>query len=114
MARWAEGLETDVPLSAALRSQMWTRARLGDGTPAAARDAGYGLGWFLTRRAGQPVTEHGGSWQGFQSYIGRFPDQKLTVYAFSNLAGSDPGLIARAVASLYAPILAVPSPSPAP
>jgi D-alanyl-D-alanine carboxypeptidase len=114
MARWAEGLETDVPLPAGLRSQMWTRARLVDGTPAAARDAGYGLGWFLTRRAGQAVMEHGGSWQGFQSYIGRFPDQQLTVYAFSNLAGSDPGLIARAVAALYAPILAVPSPSPAP
>jgi CubicO group peptidase (beta-lactamase class C family) len=110
MARWAEGLETDVPLPAALRSQMWTPARLPDGTPAAARDGGYGFGWFLTRRAGQPVTEHGGSWQGFQSYIGRFPDQKLTVFAFSNLAGSDPGIIARAVAALYAPVLAAPSP----
>jgi CubicO group peptidase (beta-lactamase class C family) len=113
MARWAEALETDVPLPAALRSQMWTRARLADGTPAAARDAGYGFGWFLTRRAGQPVTEHGGSWQGFQSYIGRFPDQKLTVYAFSNLAASDPGQVARAVAALYAPVLAEPSPPPA-
>ncbi|HET6897843.1 MAG TPA: serine hydrolase domain-containing protein, partial [Vicinamibacteria bacterium] len=114
MARWAEGLETDVPLPLVLRTQMWTRARLADGTPAAARDAGYGFGWFLTTRAGQPVTEHGGSWQGFQSYIGRFPDQKLTVYAFSNLAGSDPGIIARAVAALYAPVLASASPSPAP
>jgi D-alanyl-D-alanine carboxypeptidase len=114
MARWAEALETDVPLSAALRAQMWTPARLEGGTPASARDGGYGFGWFLTRRAGQPVTEHGGSWQGFQSYIGRFPDQKLTVYAFSNLAGSDPGRVARGVAALYAPILAVPSPSPAP
>ena len=110
MARWAEGLETDVPLPAALRAQMWTPARLADGTPAAARDGGYGFGWFLTRRAGQPVTEHGGSWQGFQSYIGRFPDQKLTVFAFSNLAGSDPGIIARAVAALYAPVLAGPPP----
>src|SRR5712691_2144732 len=113
MARWAEALETDVPLSAALRAQMWTPARLADGTTASARDGGYGFGWFLTRRAGQPVMEHGGSWQGFQSYIGRFPDQKLTVYAFSNLGGSDPGLIARAVAALYAPVLSVPSPSPA-
>jgi D-alanyl-D-alanine carboxypeptidase len=114
MARWAEALETDVPLSAGLRAQMWTPARLAGGASASARDGGYGFGWFLTRRAGQPVTEHGGSWQGFQSYIGRFPDQKLTVYAFSNLAGSDPGGVARGVAALYAPILAVPSPSPAP
>jgi CubicO group peptidase (beta-lactamase class C family) len=114
MARWAEALETDVPLSAALRAQTWTPARLAGGAPAKARDGGSGFGWFLTRRAGQPVTEHGGSWQGFQSYIGRFPDQKLTVYAFCNLAGSDPGALARGVAALYAPILAVPSPSPAP
>jgi CubicO group peptidase (beta-lactamase class C family) len=113
MARWAAALETDVPLSAALRAQMWTPARLADGTAARARDGGYGFGWFLTRRAGQPVIEHGGSWQGFQSYIGRFPDQKLTVYAFSNLGGSDPGTVARAVAAMYAPVLSVPSASPA-
>jgi CubicO group peptidase (beta-lactamase class C family) len=111
MARWAEALETDVPLAAALKARMWTPALLSSGRPAEARDAGYGLGWFLTRRAGQPVMEHGGSWQGFQSYIGRFPDQKLTVYAFANLAGSDPGVVARAVAALYAPVLVSPPPS---
>jgi CubicO group peptidase (beta-lactamase class C family) len=106
MARWAEGLETDVPLPQALRTAMWTPARLKTGEPATARDGGYGFGWFLTRRAGQAVTEHSGSWQGFQAYIGRFPDQALTVYAFANLAGSDPGLVARMVAGLYAPVLA--------
>jgi CubicO group peptidase (beta-lactamase class C family) len=114
MARWAEALETDKPLAASLRAQMWTPARLSSGLPADARDGGYGFGWFLGRRSGQPVTEHGGSWQGFQSYIGRFPDQKLTVFAFANLAGSDPSLVARAVAALYAPVLASPSPSPSP
>lgn len=106
MARWAEALETDVPLPRALRTAMWTPARLKTGEPAIARDGGYGFGWFLTRRAGQPVTEHAGSWQGFQAYIGRFPDQSLTVYAFANLAASDPGLVARLVAGLYAPVLA--------
>jgi CubicO group peptidase (beta-lactamase class C family) len=108
MARWAEALETDVPLPAVLREQMWTPARLASGTAADARGAGYGMGWFLTRRGEQPVMEHGGSWQGFRAYIGRFPDQKLTVYALANLAQADPGAIARAVAALYAPVLASP------
>lgn len=111
MARWAEALERDVPLPAKLRTRMWTPGRLGSGQTARARDGEYGLGWFLTRRAGQPVMEHGGSWQGFQAYIGRFPHQKLTVYAFANLAGSDPGVVARAVAALYAPALASTAPS---
>ena len=112
MARWAEALETDVPLSAALRERMWTPARLANGKAADTGEGGYGFGWVVRRRGGQPVMEHGGSWQGFQAYIGRFPEQKLTVYAFANLAGSDPGLVARAVAALYAPVLASPSPSP--
>jgi D-alanyl-D-alanine carboxypeptidase len=111
MARWAEALETDVPLSAAVRKRMWTPARLASGQTARAREGGYGFGWFLSRRGGQPVMEHGGSWQGFQAYIGRFPDQDLTVYAFANLAGSDAGLVARAVAALYAPVLASPASS---
>jgi CubicO group peptidase (beta-lactamase class C family) len=115
MARWAEALETDVPLSLALRERMWTAAKLGDGRSAPAGEgAGYGFGWFLTRRGGQPVMEHGGSWQGFKSYIGRFPAHKLTVYAFANLAEADPGIVARAVAALYAPALASAPPSPAP
>jgi CubicO group peptidase (beta-lactamase class C family) len=112
MARWAEALETDVPLAASLRAQMWTPARLGNGEVAAARDGAYGFGWFLGRRGGHPTMEHGGSWQGFQAYIGRFPDQALTVFAFANLGGSDPGAIARAAAALYAPELASASPRP--
>jgi CubicO group peptidase (beta-lactamase class C family) len=115
MARWAEALETNVPLPAALRERMWTAATLADGRAAPAGDgAGYGFGWFLTRRGGQPAMEHSGSWQGFKSYIGRFPAHQLTVYAFANLAEADPGIVVRAVAALYAPGLASPPPSPAP
>src|ERR1700730_11922461 len=28
---------------------------------------------------GHRIIEHGGSWQGFESYIARYPDEKLTV-----------------------------------
>jgi len=115
MARWAEALETNVPLPAALRERMWTAATLADGRTAPAGEGGaYGFGWFLTRRGGQPAMEHSGSWQGFKSYIGRFPAHKLTVYAFANLAEADPGIVVRAVAALYAPVLASPPPSPTP
>jgi D-alanyl-D-alanine carboxypeptidase len=107
-ARWALSLDTDMPLKDALRRQMWTPARLADSSVADARGASYGFGWFLGRHNGHERVDHGGSWQGFQSYIGRFPEQGLTVVALANLAGSDPTAIARRVAELYEPALARP------
>jgi CubicO group peptidase (beta-lactamase class C family) len=105
LAKWALALDTDVPLPARLREQMWTPARLADGRVAEARESGYGLGWFVKKVEGQPLLDHGGAWQGFQAYIGRFPEQRLSVVAFANLGGSDPGAIARAVAGHFRPAL---------
>jgi len=118
LAWWAIALDTDAPLEASLRRQMWTPARLADGSVADARGASYGFGWFLRRHNGHELVDHGGSWQGFQAYIGRFPEHGLTVAALANLAGSDPAAIARRVAELYEPALArgataVTSPTPA-
>jgi hypothetical protein len=44
----------------------------------------YGFGWGQPNQR-SPI-EHGGAWQGFASYIGRFVDDKLTVIVFDNLA----------------------------
>ena len=43
LAKWEALLYTDKILDGAARKQMWTRARLNDGTTAA-----YGLGWFYS------------------------------------------------------------------
>jgi len=41
------------------------------------------------------------SWQGFDNYIAKFPDDKLTVVVLTNLNPSNPGLIGRNVAAFY-------------
>ncbi|MGI8582920.1 MAG: serine hydrolase domain-containing protein [Chitinophagaceae bacterium] len=65
----------------------------------------YGFAWFLNPVNGHKAFQHSGSWQGYNTYIARFPDDKLTVIVLTNLNPSNPGLIAKDVASLYIPEL---------
>ena len=41
--------------------------------------------------AGQDIQRHGGSWQGFQTYIARYLGDDVTVIALANLAQASPG-----------------------
>jgi CubicO group peptidase (beta-lactamase class C family) len=84
---------------------MWTPVKLNDGTR-----HDYGFGWRLGEIRGHRIIEHGGGWQGFKSYIARYPGDKLTVVVFANLAQSNPAIIAHEVAALYNPELAPPAP----
>jgi hypothetical protein len=52
------------------------------------------------------MLEHGGAWQGFASYIVRYPDDGLTVVALCNRASASAGYIAKRIAGLYVPALA--------
>jgi CubicO group peptidase (beta-lactamase class C family) len=49
---------------------------------------GYGYGWAIDRKFGQPRYEHGGGIPGFVTIIERFPVEKLLVVALSNLETS--------------------------
>lgn len=49
---------------------------------------GYGYGWAINRKFGQPRYEHGGGIPGFVTIIERFPTEKLLVVALSNLESS--------------------------
>src|SRR5258705_11805836 len=57
--------------------------------------------------SGHRMLEHGGAWQGFASYIARYPDDHLAVAVLSNRAGASVGYIAKRVAGLYLPALAL-------
>ena len=46
---------------------------------------GYGYGWSIDRKFGQPRYRHGGGIPGFVTMIERFPAEKLLVVALSNL-----------------------------
>src|SRR5262249_45614751 len=72
----------------------------------------YGFGWRLGEVRGHRIIEHGGAWQGFTSFVARYPDEKLTVVVFDNLSGGEAGRIAHGVAGLYHPEL-IPALTPA-
>jgi len=47
------------------------------------------------------VLDHGGAWQGFETHISRYIDDKLTVVVLSNLADADTGIVADHIADFY-------------
>lgn len=98
LATWDAALSGEVPLSAAERTIMWTRATLADGAT-----TDYGLGWALGTDRGHKVVEHGGGIPGFSTYIGRYPDANLCVVVLCNLESGNPATIARQIAAIYLP-----------
>ena len=102
LAKWDEALEAQKLLSSASYRQMWTPVRLNDGTTAP-----YGFGWRIAKADSRHrMLEHGGAWQGFASYIVRYPDDRLTVAALCNRSGASTGYIAKRIAGFYIPALA--------
>src|SRR6185295_7144642 len=89
MAKWDAALYTDKVLKKSSLVEMWTPVKLNNG-----KTQGYGFGWGLGEIRGHRIIEHGGAWQGFKSYIARYPDERLTVIVFANQGHSNSGKIA--------------------
>lgn len=98
LAKWDAALYTEKLLKRSSLEQMWTPVKLNDGM---SNSGHYGFGWEITNSHGHRVIGHQGSWQGFETQISRYVDDKLTVVVLSNLAGADPGKIAEGVAKIY-------------
>ena len=96
IAKWDAALCTGKLLKKASLEEMWTPVKLNNG-----KTHGYGFGWSLRKIRGHRIIEHDGAWQGFESYIARYPDEKLTIVVFANLARSHLGKIAHDIAALY-------------
>jgi len=101
MAKWEEALEREKLLKHAAFEQMWHPTKLKDGGTAP-----YGFGWGVTQtKSGTRLLEHGGAWQGFAAYIGRYIDDRLGVVVFCNRAGAPARHIAQEIAGFYVPTL---------
>ena len=101
MGKWEEALEAENLLDHAAFEQMWQPTKLKDGGTAP-----YGFGWGVTQtKSGARLLEHGGAWQGFAAYIGRYIDDELTVVVFCNRAGAPARYIAQQIAGFYVPAL---------
>jgi len=103
LARWSIALEGDRVLSASIRQASWTPARLNDGSP-----THYGFGWMVGESGGHRFVQHSGSWQGFTSFITRYPDDRLAVIVLANRSQAVPMLIAGQIAGHYIPAVAPP------
>jgi CubicO group peptidase (beta-lactamase class C family) len=98
LAKWDAALYTDRLLKRSDLQQMWTIASLRDGKP---NSGHYGFGWFVESRNGHRMVEHEGQWQGFETQISRYVDDRLTVVVLTNLDSAEPQRISDAVAAIY-------------
>jgi CubicO group peptidase (beta-lactamase class C family) len=96
LAKWNAALETDRLLNAASKEQMWTPAKLNDGTPQK-----YGFGWFLDTVEGHKNIGHGGLTAGFSASIQRFPDDGLAVIILTNTDEEIATILAKKVATFF-------------
>lgn len=101
MAKWDAALYGEKVLKKSSLDQMWTAVKLNNG-----QTYPYGFGWFIHDIAGHHFIHHGGGWQGFTSYIGRYVDDKLTIVVFANLATANTATIMNGVSAIYgAPLI---------
>jgi CubicO group peptidase (beta-lactamase class C family) len=100
LAKWDAALYTEKLVKRATLEQIWSPARLSNGTTHA-----YGFGWELGEVNGHRVVWHGGNWTGYSAQIDRFVNDRLTVIVLANLAGTPTMKISRRVAGEYIPEL---------
>ena len=98
LAKWDAALYTEKLLKHASLKQMWTVTALSNGKP---NSGHYGYGWFIGDKKGHHVVEHEGEWQGFETQISRYVDDRLTVVVLTNLDTAKPEEIADGVAQIY-------------
>jgi CubicO group peptidase (beta-lactamase class C family) len=103
MVKWDAALNSEGLLRRATLDQMWTPARLNDGTTYP-----YGFGWYLRPIPGHRTVAHGGGLPGFATFIWRFIDDQLTVIVLANCETADTIRIALGVAGLHVPALLSP------
>lgn len=96
MIAWDNGLRAKAILKPETWSMIFTPVTLKSG-----RTFPYGFGWSIEEIGGQRRIHHGGSWQGFKSYISRYLGDDLTVIVFANLADADPGAFVDGIAAIY-------------
>jgi len=92
LEKWNEALYTDKVLPQAALAKMWT--------PVLQQ---YGYGWTIapaTPAFNHRQVGHGGSINGFSTYIGRYPDDELAVIVLSNNVLVPTEAVARAVATI--------------
>ena len=93
---WNENLDNPRVGGRALVDQLETRGRLNDGF-----ENEYAQGLVVTTYKGLREISHGGSTAGYQTFLLRFPPERLSIAVLSNVSASGPANLAHQVADIY-------------
>jgi len=94
LARWDQALQGGELVRRETLAEAFRPTRLEGG-----EELPYGFGWDLTGHLQRRRIWHTGSWIGFRACLARYPDERLTVIVLSNLADTDAGGLAEAIAA---------------
>jgi N-acyl-D-amino-acid deacylase len=97
---WDRGIRTGAVLRPDSWRQIFTPVTLNSG-----RAHPYGFGFEVDRIGGQSIQRHGGSWQGFKTYIARYLGNDITIIALANLAQANPKHVVDRIAVGLMPVL---------
>jgi CubicO group peptidase (beta-lactamase class C family) len=92
---WNENLDNPHVGGKAMVDQLQTRGRLNDGFVNE-----YAQGLIVTEYRGTREVSHGGSTAGYQTFLARWPDERLSVAVMCNTTGTNPSAYAHQVADL--------------
>lgn len=96
LAKWDAALYTDQPLKQSTLAQMWTPAKLNDGST-----IDYGFGWVVEGDRGHRVIWHNGGGGGCSTVIKRLPENRLTVIVLTNRDGVNEQAISDPIIRYY-------------
>jgi CubicO group peptidase (beta-lactamase class C family) len=108
LLKWNENFVSPVVGDAAFVAEQQTPGRFNDG-----RTHGYALGLFVGTYKGLREVYHGGSTAGYQAFLTRFPDQRVSVAVLCNSSSAQATQYAHAVADAYLADRLKPASSPA-
>jgi CubicO group peptidase (beta-lactamase class C family) len=104
LAKWDAALYRDEPLKQSTLARIWEPVKLNNGVV-----KNYGFGWFTGSFHNHRVVFHGGTWQGFKSFIMRFLDDRLTIILLANSSNTLEFKLARGLAAAFYPEFTVPT-----
>ena len=87
--RWSVALDEGKLISSGAYEKMYTPAK-----------GSYAYGWIIDEQFGHKRIGHGGGINGFSTYIGRMPDEKLCLVVLSNVEGAPSGSVAGGLAAI--------------
>jgi CubicO group peptidase (beta-lactamase class C family) len=108
LAAWDKALRGRKLMSSASYAAWWSPVELSGGY-----SYPYGFGWEITDQRGRRVVEHGGSWQGFRAYIGRYVENDVSIAVLANVSDADAERIGHEIAGRVDAQLLLPAPGDA-